>query len=205
MASTPVSSMASSATNVADVLASLGDHALAAEVGSWLAELQAKVVAAVSAISTTSAPSPASTVVRRRKGTKLDTASSSAAASWLDPAVEPAALTAELDAIQEGERSPAATTVADEEVINFGAMQAPLGNPPAAGGAIGPILMDPAAAALTVAATAALRAATAPLAARPRRLLPTAFLTVGGGDDGPTLAPTTLLQGGRVPDRGRRR
>ena len=129
MASTPVSSIASSATNVADVLASLGNDELAAEVGSWSAELQAKVVAAVSALSTSTSAS-ASTVVRRRKSNKLDTASSSTAASWLAPAVAPADLTAELAAIQEGDRSPAATTVADEEVINFGAMQAPLGSPP---------------------------------------------------------------------------
>ena len=130
MASTPVSSIASSATNVADVLASLGNHELAAEVGSWSAELQAKVVAAVSALSSTPTPTSASTAVRRRKGNKLDAASSSTAASWLAPAVAPADLTAELAAIQEGDRSPAATTIADEEVINVGAMQTPLGNPP---------------------------------------------------------------------------
>ena len=146
MASTPVSSIASSATNVADVLASLGDDALAAEVGSWSAELQSKVVAAVSALST-STPTSASTAVRRRKSNKLDAASSSTAASWLAPAVAPADLTAELAAIQEGRRSPAATTIADDEVINFGAMQTPLGNPPAVvvdfSGAIGPDLGGP--------------------------------------------------------------
>ena len=92
MASTPVSSIASSATNVADVLASLGDEALAAEVGSWSAELQAKVVAAASALTSTPTSTTASTSVRRRKSNKADTASSSAAASWLTPAVEPADL-----------------------------------------------------------------------------------------------------------------
>ncbi|CAE7760635.1 mug138 [Symbiodinium pilosum] len=134
MASTPVSSIASSATNVADVLASLGNDELAAEVGSWSAELQAKVVAAVSALSSTSTSTSASTVVRRRKSNKLDAASSSTAASWLAPAVEPADLSAELTAIQEGERSLAATTIADDEVINFGAMQTPLGNARRRGG-----------------------------------------------------------------------
>ncbi|CAE7450527.1 unnamed protein product, partial [Symbiodinium pilosum] len=109
MASTPVSSIASSATNVADVLASLGNDELAAEVGSWSAELQAKVVAAVSALSSTPTSTSASTAVRRRKSNKLDAASSSTAASWLAPAVAPAELTAELAAIQEGDRSPAAT------------------------------------------------------------------------------------------------
>ena len=129
MASTPVSLTPSSATNIAEVLTALGDDGLAAEVGSWPAELQAKVVAAVTAMSTTSTPTSASTVVRRRKGTKLDMASSSAVASWLGTAVSPADLSAELTAVQEGERSPAATTIADDEVVTFGATQAPLGNP----------------------------------------------------------------------------
>ena len=81
-----------------------------------------------------------------RKGTKLDASSSSAAASWLSPAVAPGDLSAELTAIQEGERPPA-PTMADEEVVTFGAMQAPLGNPPAVvvdfSGDIGPDLGGP--------------------------------------------------------------
>ena len=123
MASTPVSSIASSATNVADVLASLGDDALAAEVGSWSAELQAKVVAAVSAMSSTPTTTSASTAVRRRKSNKLDVASSSAAASWLTPTEEPADPPAELTAVHEGEQSPAPTMTGDE-VVTFS------GNPP---------------------------------------------------------------------------
>ena len=194
MASTPVSSIASSATNVADVLASLGNDELAAEVGSWSAELQAKVVAAVSALSSTPTPTSASTAVRRRKGSKLDAASFSTAASWLAPAVAPADLTAELAAIQEGDHSPAATTIADEEVINVGAMQTPLGNLPVVvvdfSGATGPDLGGPGDGS---ADTGGLGGAAR--LARPRRLLPllrpTAFLAAAGGDGGTTSAPTT--------------
>ena len=183
MASTPVSSIASSATNVADVLASLGNDELAAEVGSWSAELQAKVVAAVSALSSTSTSTSASTVVRRRKSNKLDAASSSTAASWLAPAVEPADLSAELTAIQEGERSPAATTIADDEVINFGAMQTRLGNPPVVvvdfSGATGPDLGGPEGSGADAGGHGGARRPLrlswrllAAMEARPRRLLP---------------------------------
>ena len=129
----PASSVPSSATNIAEVLTALGNDELAAEVGSWPAELQSKVVAAVAALSSTSTPTSASTAVRRRKSNKLDAASSSTAASWLAPAVAPADLTAELAAIQEGDRSPAATAVADEEVINFGAAARLEGQPRLAG------------------------------------------------------------------------
>ena len=198
MASTPVSSIASSATNVADVLASLGDEALAAEVGSWSAELQAKVVAAASALTSTPSSTTASTSVRRRNSNKADMASSSAAASWLTPAVEPADLSAELTAIQEGERSPA-PTMADDEVVTF------VGNPPPAdfdlgditpatagflgggGGAGGLSGADTGAGGLgsgggaggtTSASTATTSSATA-------------FLAAAGGDGGTTSAPTT--------------
>ena len=196
MASTPVSSIASSATNVADVLASLGNDELAAEVGSWSAELQAKVVAAVSALSSTSTSTSASTLVRRRKSNKLDAASSSTAASWLAPAVEPADLSAELTAIQEGEHSPAATTIADDEVINFGAMQTPLGNPPVVvvdfSAATGP---DPGSGADAGghggAAGGHSRAGGTTSTPTTSTSTATAFLAAAGGDGGPTSAPTT--------------
>ena len=53
MASTPVSSAPSSATDVAEVLAAHPNDELAAELGSWPVDLQAKVAAAMSAMGTT--------------------------------------------------------------------------------------------------------------------------------------------------------
>ena len=122
MATTPTSSLPSSATNAAEVLAAFP----ADEVGSWSRELQVVVAPAVAAVDTTSAAST-STPVRRRKGTRIEPSSTSTAAAWMVP---PTLDNANRLAIQESERSPAPTTVAGDEVLTFGPPQFPVGDPP---------------------------------------------------------------------------
>ena len=126
--------------------------------------------------------------------------SSSTAASWLAPAVAPAELTAELAAIQEGDRSPAPTTVADEEVINFGAMQRHWATRPSSwwmsAAPSARTSADQETAAPTPAACSgaagghggAVGTTSAPTATTSSA---TAFLAAAGGDGSTTSAPTT--------------